>query len=485
MDKEINDLEVKRLELIASMEKTLANTELSEEEATASFDADMAAVKSLEAKKARLETVKAMKAIKAVKEAEEEDSDKEEEKECASDEMEKDDEDKEKTMNSFYINKGVAPAGAEKGLYVQKFIARDIVKMHGETEARNILAASTSKNYASGLLKSALTTAQPVVGPDVREFIDLLTADCVVRKYAKIVSMPNNNLTYPRQRLGSSASWVGEGATYVPSAADFDTINFVGKKLTGFTYTTLEFNNFSLPGAVDHITSDLANQVALAEDRTFIMGTTAGALAPSYSLVGSAGTKITSSGTDSVSVAADLAKVKSSLQTKFVNIARGVVFGSPAVFNSLENLQTSFGVYPFRDEIRSGKLNGFTIAETAQIPSDVDTSAAQDGSAKNGSPLVFVAPQHLIIADAGRYQLRSTDQGSFEDAGTTINAFSQDMIAYKLANWVDFGVEHEAAVVVLNTVGWTNFNVDGAWQLVEDANSSTSGASVVKGKKSN
>lgn len=481
MDKEINDLEVKRLALIASMEKTLANSELSEDEATASFDADMAQVKSIEAKMARLEKVKALKATKAVKEAEE-DTDKEEEKDEASDELEKDDDDKEETMKSFHINKGYMPAGTEKGLYVQKMIARDIVKMHGETGARNILSASTSKNYANGLIKSALTTSQPVVGPDVREFIDLLTADCVVRKVAKVVSMPNNNLTYPRQRLGATASWVGEGTNYVPSAADFDTINFVGKKLTGFTYTTLEFNNFSLQGAVEHITSDLANQVALAEDRTFIMGSTAGALAPSYSLIGNAGTNITSTGADSVSIAADLAQIKSALQTKFVNISRGVVFGSPAIFNSLENLQTSFGVYPFREEIRMGKLNGFTIMATAQIPTDIDTSAAKDGSAKNGSPLVFVAPQHLIIADAGQYALRSTDQGSWTDGGVQMNAFAQDLIAYKLANWVDFGVEHDAAVAVLNTVGWTNFNVDGAYQLVETAKTGGSGASAVKGK---
>ncbi|MCP1244148.1 hypothetical protein GOB86_14875 [Acetobacter lambici] len=163
MDKEINDLEVKRLALIASMEKTLANSELSEDEATASFDADMAQVKSIEARMARLEKVKALKATKAVKEAEE-DTDKEDEKDEASEELEKDDDDKEETMKSFHITKGYVPAGTEKGLYVQKMIARDIVKMHGETGARNILATSTSKNYANGLIKSALRALLEIHG---------------------------------------------------------------------------------------------------------------------------------------------------------------------------------------------------------------------------------------------------------------------------------------------------------------------------------
>ncbi|MCP9321030.1 phage major capsid protein [Acetobacter persici] len=361
-------------------------------------------------------------------------------------------------------------------------IARDMVKYLGEEVATNTISNSTSKQYSRGLIKSALTTAQPVVAPEVREFIDLLTADCVVRKYAKIVSMPNNNLTYPRQRLGATAYWVGEGASYTPSAADFDTINFLGKKLSGFTYTTLEFNNFSLAGAVDHITSDLANQVALAEDRSFIMGAGVGALAPTYNLISNAGTTITSTGDDSVSVAKDLGTIKASLLTKFINIANGVVFGSPAVFTFLENLQTSFGVYPFRDEIRAGKLQGFTIAQTAQIPSNVETGSG-DTAATNGSPLIFAAPQHLIIADSGKYALRSTDVGSFDDGGTTVNAFQQDMIAYKLANWVDFGVEHNAAVAVLNTVGWSSLNVAGAYQLVENVNTSASGASAVTGKK--
>ncbi|MBS1016880.1 phage major capsid protein [Acetobacter persici] len=421
---------------------------------------------------------KELKAQDAI-EKENDDQDKEDIEDDKEDEIA---EKKEKSMDSFNINKGIVPQELKKGRYVQKMIARDMVKYLGEEVATNTISNSTSKQYSRGLIKSALTTAQPVVAPEVREFIDLLTADCVVRKYAKIVSMPNNNLTYPRQRLGATAYWVGEGASYTPSAADFDTINFLGKKLSGFTYTTLEFNNFSLAGAVDHITSDLANQVALAEDRSFIMGAGVGALAPTYNLISNAGTTITSTGDDSVSVAKDLGTIKASLLTKFINIANGVVFGSPAVFTFLENLQTSFGVYPFRDEIRAGKLQGFTIAQTAQIPSNVETGSG-DTAATNGSPLIFAAPQHLIIADSGKYALRSTDVGSFDDGGTTVNAFQQDMIAYKLANWVDFGVEHNAAVAVLNTVGWSSLNVAGAYQLVENVNTSASGASAVTGKK--
>ncbi|MEN3168733.1 phage major capsid protein [Gluconobacter sp. OJB] len=388
-------------------------------------------------------------------------------------------------MNSFNINKGISSLNLPKGSEgITKEIIKTLSSNYGADHASHMIRNEAgSKSAADMIVKNALTTAQPTVSPDVRnETIALLTADCAVRKVAKTVSMPYNNLTYPRMRLGSSASWVGEGSNYVPSAQDFDTINFTGKKLTGFTYTTLEFNNFSLSDAVAHVVSDLQNQVALAEDRTFIMGSTAGALAPSYSLIGNAGTNLTSTGTDSVAIAADLANIKSSLQTKFVNISRGVVFGSPAIFNSLENLQTSYGVYPFREEIRMGKLNGFTIASTAQIPTDVDTSAAKDGSAKNGSPLIFVAPQHLIIADAMTYDIRSTDVGSWNDNGTVMNAFSQDLIAYKLANWVDFGVEHDAAVAVLNTVGWTTMNVDGAYQYVAPAQTGGNSASASKGK---
>lgn len=438
-------------------------------------------IKKLISKKQRIADLKKeMKAKEAV-EASDEDQDKEDIDNEIEDEIA---EEKEKRMNAFNINKGIVPNELTKGRYIQKLIARDLAKSYGEVGAINILAPSTSKQYAQGLLKSVgLTTAQPVVPPEIAETIQLLTAQCQVRKYAKIVNMPNNNITYPRMRAGATAQWLGEGDTYDPSASDFDTLNFVGKKLTGFSYTTLEFSNFSLAGTVDYITSDLANQVALAEDRTFLLGSTAGALAPAYNMLSGAGITMTSTGTDSVSIAADLGAIKAELQLSFMDPSKGVVFGSPAVFTALENLQTSFGVYPFREEIRSGKLQGFTIASTPQIPTNVNTGTTAS-PVNNGSPLFFCIPEYLIIADSNRYQLRSTDQGSFMDSGIQMNAFAQDLIAYKLANWVDFGVAHDNAVAVLNTVGWTTANQAGAPYLNQTANISTSGASAVKGKSS-
>lgn len=488
MNKKIEELLARKNILVKEIEDKIEDYDVESDDADTveqEIDEKTEEVKSIESK---IEKIKKLEDIKRfnkelkAKEAVEADDEESDSKEKDEDEIL---EEKTKYMNSFNINKGISSLNLPKGSQgITKEIIKTLANNYSADAASNMIRNEAgSKSAADMIVKNALTTSQPTVAPDVRnETVALLTADCVVRQHARTVSMPMNNLTYPRLRLGASASWVGEGSNYVPSAQDFDTINFVGKKLTGFTYTTLEFNNFSLSDAVAHVVSDLQNQVALAEDRTFIMGSTAGSLAPSYSLVGNAGTTLTSTGADSVSVAADLANIKSALQTKFVNISRGVVFGSPAIFNALENLQTSFGVYPFREEIRMGKLNGFTIAATAQIPTDVDTSAAKDGSAKNGSPLIFVAPQHLIIADAMRYDVRSTDVGSWTDGSTQMNAFAEDLIAYKLANWVDFGVEHDAAVAVLNTVGWTNFNVDGAWQYVAPAQTGGNSASASKGK---
>lgn len=74
------------------------------------------------------------------------------------------------------------------------------------------------------------------------------------------------------------------------------------------------------------------------------------------------------------------------------------------------------------------------------------------------------------------------NKGGFNDAGTQRNTFGEDLIAWKLANAVDFAVEHHEAVCVLNTVGWTTLNIAGQNQAISPANTSSTSASGAKGK---
>lgn len=484
MEKNIQELEAKKLSLQKEVDDLIDNlTDESTDEDLKEVDDKTEEVKSLNSKIAKIKKIaelkKAQKAQEAIEDSEaEEDND--------SDEEEKEDEileEKEKSMNSFNINKGIIPAGLgnNRNYIGRKALNEFLIKQFGADGAKSLIKNDIGSKAADYVIKSALTSVnQPVVPQDMAGFISLLTAEAVVRPNARIINTQFGNRTIARMRLGASATWQGEGEVYTPSSQDFDQINLGWYKLAAMTYTTLEFNNFSYMDLTSEITDNLAQMVALTEDQTFLLGSTA-TYAPKTSLLNSAKNTFTSTGLTNVEIANDLANVKSRMESDFISVDGAVVFGAPAVFNALENLATSFGVYPFRDEIRSGYLNGFKIVKSAQIPTNEATGSG-DTAATNGSPLIFAQPKHLIIGDSYKYNLRSTMDGSFMDGGTLVNTFGQDLIAWKLANSVDFAVEHPEAVCVLNTVGWTTLNIAGQNQAVSPANTSSTSASGAKGK---
>lgn len=484
--KKIEELEAKKIALTSEIEKAINDlTDDSTQEELDSISNKTEEKNKLSKEIDKIKKIndlkKEMKAKKAV-EKESEDEDKDDLEEATEDKIT---EEKEKSMNSFNINKGIVPDAIKDKKYLigAKGLVSLMVREFGETGARNIIANDVGKASADYIIKGGLTSVnQPLVPQDMQGFIDLLQAQAVIRPLAKIIDTSKGNRTIPRMRLGATATWQGEGQAYTATAPDFDQINLTWFKLAALTYTTREFNNFSYMDMTREITTNLAQRMALAEDLTAILGDTS-TYAPKRSLLSEAGTTLTSTGTDNITIASDLAKVQTTLENNFVSMDGAVVIGNPAVFNSLANLATSFGVYPFRDEIRSGYLNGFRIVKTAQIPSN-DAAGSGESATANGSKLFFLQPKHLLLADSYQYNLNSTMEGSFVDGGSQINTFGQDLIAWKLANAVDFALEHPQACVVLQTEGWTTLNMAGQNQAVTAANTSTTQASGAIGKKS-
>lgn len=486
MAKKIKELEAKKLLLVKEVNDLIDKlNDDSDDEELKEVDDKTEEVEELNKQINKLKKIedfkKAQKATEAVNNTDDADAD------DIEDELQTELEDEileEKEKSMFSINKGVAPQGLNDNKYLvgRKLVSQLLVKNYGVDSARNMLKGELGANGADLVIKSGLTSVnQPVVPQEMQGFIELLTAEAVVRPNAKIINTQYGNRTIPRMRLGASANWQGEGQTYTPSSADLDLINLSWYKLAAMTYTTLEFNNFSFMDLTAEITNNLAKMVALEEDRTFLLGSTA-TYAPKTSLLNVAKNTFTSTGTTNFEISNDLANVKSRMESDFVSTQGAVVFGAPAVFNALENYSVpNYGNYPFRDEIRSGYLNGFKIVKTAQIPTN-NAVGTGDTATTNGSPLIFAQPRHLIIGDSYRYELKSTMEGSFMDGGTQVNTFGQDLIAWKLANAVDFAVEHPEAVCILNTVGWTTLNIDGGYQAVSPANTSSTSASGAKGK---
>lgn len=405
--------------------------------------------------------------------------------ECEDKEDDSDDRD-EKSVKRFNINKGATPDLDDRFAIGRKAVTSLLLhQKRNATAVHADLTKSFGETEATRLVKDMTSTGQPVVAQDYRGFIEMLRAKAVVRGIADSIVMPNGNLTIPRQVAGATAYWTAEGAQITSSSLNIDTINLIWKKLAAFTYATREMLQFSAFDLATKITNDLVEQTALFEDKALLTNLTTGSnqgqpMGLAGFVAGSdASNTVKSSGFDFQSISMDLLRAVSQIEGNVVDSSNLKWIMNPRVKNFLKAVSSTLGVYPFRDELNNGKLMGYDVLCTTQLPTDVPNTLATPTNTV--SPIFLAAPQHLLVADAGSYQIEQTNEGSFvNSAGQQINTFGQDFTAWKLSNRIDFTVTNPNAVVQLNADGWSLGNVDA---LMNPTITPNTGGSLASGAK--
>jgi HK97 family phage major capsid protein len=338
-------------------------------------------------------------------------------------------------------------AGERSGRWL---VAQWHCKEFGLTAAKDMVERTWGDDLVR---KTVLTTSQPIIPQDFNaDWIELLNAKAVVRQIGPTVyQMPNGNMTIPRQNLGSTGAFFGEAQNIAVTNLGFDNIQLTWHKYGALTYTSRELLEFTPLSAASIIANDLTDRLALLEDRTFL--NSAGSSSTPKGIIAStnAGNILANSGGGTVTfqtVSADLQAVELQLTA---NLVRGnfVWIMHPAVVAFLKQLSSTFGVFPFREELSTGKLNGFPVYVTTQLPTNLGTAGA------NKTNIILVNPTDLIIGDSYRYAISMTTEGSFMDGGTQVNPFGQDLIAWKASNSIDFAMKHDVSAAVLQATGWT------------------------------
>lgn len=307
--------------------------------------------------------------------------------------------------------------------------------------------------------KTLLTTSQPIIPQDFNpNWIELLQEKTVVRPICTTYSMPNGNMTIPRQRLGSTGAFFSEGTEITVSNLQFDNIQLTWHKYGALTYTSRELLEFTPLNAAGIVANDLTSRLALLEDRTFLNSTGAGSTPVGIISSVASGNKFANT-TDSGDVT--FQTVSFDLQAIELQLTGNLVRGPftwimhPGVVAFLKQLSSTFGVYPFREELSTGYLNGHKVLTTVQLPTNLGTSGA------NETNVILVAGEQCIIGDAFRFAISMTTEGSFVDSGTQVNAFGQDIVAFKATNAVDFHLMHDVSAAVLQASGWALSTVAG------------------------
>lgn len=336
--------------------------------------------------------------------------------------------------------------------------------------------------YAKGMggdpfVTKMLSTSSPIIPQDFYpEIIPLLQEESVFRKIARTIPMSEGNLTWARQRLGSNGQWVGEAQAPTPSQLQWDNLQFTWHQEMAYTYCTRQLLEFSPLNAASEIERDLSSRLGLLEDRTFLYGAANTAYAPT-GLINQLNASQTINSTGGTSPT--FQTVAFDLNSAILQLTGNLVKGNftwvmhPQVPLFLSQLSSTYGVFPFKDEVSQGRLLGFPIVTTVQLPTNLGSAGA------NQTDVLLICGDMVIIADAMRYAIEMTTEASFYDNGVLINPFSQNLVAWKVGNSVDMQVQHDVAAAVISATSWglTTLGVAAKDSYIQAANTQGSFAS--------
>jgi HK97 family phage major capsid protein len=317
-----------------------------------------------------------------------------------------------------------------------------------------------------------------IVPPDyMNEIIELLRPTAQVRSSGpRVIPMPRGTMTMPAQTSAGTAGYGSEAAKIPSSQQTVGQIIASFKKLTALVPVTNDMMRYADPAADAFVRDDLVKIVALREDLAFLLGdgtqatpmgftafanrfavtnggTAGNWLSTANSTAAVGGNFITSTEAYTLATAAqELGGLVNKLDTANVPDTRRVWFMHPRSYNYLYNVQNSLGVYVYREELNTGKLVGYPVKKSTQIPINLyDTTGANTDC----SFVILAEMDEAMILDSMSLELAVSREGTYVDGGgTTWSAFQADQTLIRAIAEHDFQIRHDAAVAVAQFVRW-------------------------------
>jgi HK97 family phage major capsid protein len=317
-----------------------------------------------------------------------------------------------------------------------------------------------------------------IVPPDyMNEIIELLRPMAVVRAAGpRVIPMPRGTMTLPSQTAPATANYGTEQAAAASSQQTVGAIVASFKKLTALVPVSNDMMRYADPAADAFVRDDLVKVLALRQDLAFLTGdgsastpmgylgfanryatTTGGTagifLSTANSTAAVGGNWITSTAAFTLAtVAQELGGLVNKLDTANVPDIRRVWFMHPRSYNYLYNVQNSLGVYVYRDELNTGKLLGYPVKRTTQIPINIYNA---NGSSTTCSFVMLAEMDESMILDSMSLELAVSREGTYVDANSvTWSAFQQDQTLIRAIAEHDFQIRHDASVAVDQFVLW-------------------------------
>lgn len=240
--------------------------------------------------------------------------------------------------------------------------------------------------------------------------IRLIEVFGVARRWATIIPMSRQEMTFPRLTGNVSVFWINEGKSIDETQPKFGELRLVAKKLAALVPVTGELLEDSTVAIANLLATLFAEQIAAEEDRVAFGGDAIGAGDPFTGVLYEAGVVQVPlpAGNTSISdlTADDMADATAALRSSAQSGARWWMHRT--IWNIVRKLKTADGYYIIQQPIGNmpALLWGFPVELVEQMPAITD----------DGADLPFIAfgnLSHFYIGDRRRMTMAQSQHVAF------------------------------------------------------------------------
>lgn len=281
-----------------------------------------------------------------------------------------------------------------------------------------------------------------------REVIELLRARSVIRKLSPVVvQLVNGNFTMPKLTGGARATYVGEAKQITKTQETVGQLKLSEKKLAALVPVSNDLLMNASPDASLLVRDDLIAAMATKEDAAFLRDDGTEFTPKGIRHWAVAANVSASNGTTLAQVRQDIRELIQALQGANVRMLRPAWIMAPRAKNFMMwDLVTANDTLPFHDELAQGRLNGWPVGVTNNVPTNL--------GAGTDSELYLVDMADVVIGDAMTLQIALSQEASYTDGSNTRHAFERDETVVRAISKHDIGMRHDESIAVKTGLGY-------------------------------
>jgi len=260
------------------------------------------------------------------------------------------------------------------------------------------------------------------------------------------------SIKIPRQSLGSTGGWVGEGGAIKVDRMTLDSIELTPKKNANIIAASNELLARSTPSAMSLIRDDILRGIAISIDTKFVSADAAVAGVSPAGIQTFDGTPTASTGATLDNITTDLKAAINAMLAVNMPMAQPVWMLNPQNINALQFIRDGVGNLVFKDEIAMGTLVGYPFITSTTIPADVVMLV----DASQVIVATELAPEVAISGDASIH-MEDTPNADIGGAATPVQSmFQTDSTAVRATTRLDFNARYDECVQVITGVTWAS-----------------------------